>query len=224
MPEQRTSPSWPTELWRRVRKQAWLKAACNAVFLIVFFRAYLAIQRHPLFEVIQIPATPVDQWIGFQPWALWPYISLWVYTALPAALQPDCRGLVRYGLHMGAMCLAALAVFLLWPTSVSDAVGLRPGGGAFEVLNAVDNAGNACPSLHVAASVLCCLWLRVTLVDIGTPRWLHVLNVAWCIAICWSTLVVKQHLFIDLVAGAALGLLAGYWSLRTPRSRHARMQ
>ena len=48
----------------------------------------------------------------------------------------------------------------------------RPDGGAlFAMLYAVDNSGNACPSLHVAAAVLSGLWLHRVLRQIGAPRW-----------------------------------------------------
>ena len=130
-PGSASTGSWLTELRRRTTTLPWLKAAGNAVFLILFFRAYLAIQRNPVFEVMQIPATAIDRWVGFQPWTLGLYLSLWVYTALPVALQPDLRQLVRYCAHISAMWLLALAVFFLWPTSVSDAVGPRGGGGVF---------------------------------------------------------------------------------------------
>jgi membrane-associated phospholipid phosphatase len=41
-----------------------------------------------------------------------------------------------------------------------------------------------------------------------------VLNVAWFAAIAWSTLAVKQHVVLDVVAGALLGLAFALPSLR----------
>ncbi len=63
-PGSASTGSWLTELRRRTTTLPWLKAAGNAVFLILFFRAYLAIQRNPVFEVMQIPATAIDRWVG----------------------------------------------------------------------------------------------------------------------------------------------------------------
>jgi len=214
LPEQRATTSWGAELWRRVRTLWWLKALGNAVFLTLFFYLYLYIQRHPQFEVTQIPATLIDRWIGFQPEVLWIYLSLWVYTALPVALQPDFHRLTRYGWHIGLMCVLALAVFVFWPTSVSGAVGPRDAGGSFEMLYRIDTNGNACPSLHVAAAVFSVLWLRAILRQIRAPAWLGGLNWLWCLAIAYSTMAVKQHLLIDVLAGAALGAVAGGLSLR----------
>ena len=130
-----------------------------------------------------------------------------MYTALPVALQPDFHRLTRYGWHIGLMCVLALAVFVFWPTSVSGAVGPRDAGGSFEMLYRIDTNGNACPSLHVAAAVFSVLWLRAILRQIRAPAWLGGLNWLWCLAIAYSTMAVKQHLLIDVLAGAALGCI-----------------
>ena len=155
------SRGWLRSLHTRVATLWWLKALGNTVFLVVFFQLYLWLQKNPLFAVTQIPATALDDWIGFQPWTITLYLSLWVYTALPVALQPDKPRLMRYAGTISVLCLVALLVFLVWPTSVSDAVGVRPASnGLFAMLYAVDSTGNACPSLHVAASVMSCMWLQ----------------------------------------------------------------
>ena len=213
-----TYPSWAAALRQRIRTLAWLKALGNTLFLVVFFQLYLAIQKHPVFEVTQVPDTAIDRWIGFQPWTIGLYLSLWVYTALPVALQPDKRRLVRYSVAMTILCGLGLVVFFVWPTSVSDAVGARPAGNAlFAMMYAVDGNGNACPSLHVAASVMSCLWLHAILRQVGAPGWLNLLNWLWCIGIVYSTMATKQHLLLDVLAGATLGLVAGWLSLRSTK-------
>jgi membrane-associated phospholipid phosphatase len=209
------SAHWLTEVRHRVRTLTWLKALGNTVFLVVFFHLYLGIQQQPAYEVTQIPATAVDHWIGFQPWAVGVYLSLWVYTALPVALQPDFRQLARYGRVACVLCAVGLLTFHFFPTSVSAAVGARPEGqgSLFTVLYAVDTNGNACPSLHVAAAVLSWLWLHRLLDEIGAPRWSNAANHLWCAGIVFSTMAIKQHLLIDVLAGVLLGALVGCWSL-----------
>ena len=216
-----TPASWAAALRQRFRTLPLLKATGNTVFLVIFFYCYLYIQRNPVFEVTQIPATGIDRWIGFQPSALGLYLSLWVYTALPVAFQPDLRQLARYGMHIGLMCAISLMIFMLWPTSVSAAVGQREGSGMFAIMYAVDTNGNACPSLHVAAAVFSCMWLHVMLRQVSAPTWPRWLNVIWCAGICYSTLAVKQHLLIDLIAGGALGAVTGWWSLRAAARNQA---
>jgi membrane-associated phospholipid phosphatase len=70
----------------------------------------------------------------------------------------------------------------------------------------VDASGNACPCLHVAFAVLTGLWLEWLLKQMGAPRVLRVLNACWCGLIAYSTLATKQHVAVDLAAGALLGL------------------
>src|SRR5260221_141675 len=48
----------------------------------------------------------------------------------------------------------------------------------------------------------------------GGPRWLRALNLGWFAAIAWSTLAPRQHVAIDVLAGAALGLVFVLPSLR----------
>lgn len=207
--------TWMKALRTRVRALAWLKAMGNTLFLVVFFQLYLWIQKHPAYEVVQIPATAIDRWIGFQPWTIGLYLSLWVYTALPVALQPDRARLVRYCGAITLLCVVGLLTFYFWPSSVSDAIGVRPAGSAlFNMLYAVDSNGNACPSLHVAASIMSCMWLYAILRQISSPAWLNLLNVVWCAGIVFSTMATKQHLLLDVLAGAALGMLGGWLSLR----------
>ena len=211
-------PGWRTLAWRRVLRLGWLKALGNTLFLWGFFVLYLYTQHHPQAAVTQIPATALDDWIGFQAWALWLYLSLWVYTALPVALQPTFWTLARYGLWTGSLCALALAVFWWWPTSVSQAVGQRPGAsGMLAVLYAVDTNGNALPSLHVAGAVFSAVVLATQLRAIAAPRWTHGLSVLWCAGIVYSTLAIKQHLLWDVLAGAALGvtLAALPWAWRS---------
>lgn len=212
-------PAWGAALRQRIRTLAWLKALGNTLFLFVFFQLYLAIQKHPAFDVTQVPGTSIDSWIGFQPWTIGLYLSLWVYTALPVALQPSKPHLVRYSVAMTILCGLALVVFYFWPTSVSDAVGPRAGGNSlFALMYSVDDNGNACPSLHVSAAIMSGMWLHAILRRVGAPGWLNLTNWLWCAGIVYSTMATKQHLMLDVLAGAALGWLAGWWSLHRARS------
>jgi membrane-associated phospholipid phosphatase len=209
--------AWRSELWRRACVLWYVKATGNTVFVAVFFHLYFHIQRHPRFPVTPVPVTAIDNWIGFQPGALWLYLSLWVYTSLPVALQPGFWRLARYGLDIGLMCAAGLTVFALWPTVITIAPDLSQAGRAFEMLRGIDTGGNACPSMHVGAAVFSGLWLHALLRRIGVPAWLRALNWLWCLTIIYSTLAIKQHQWIDVLAGAALGAVSGWLSLRTQR-------
>jgi membrane-associated phospholipid phosphatase len=42
---------------------------------------------------------------------------------------------------------------------------------------------------------------------VGAPGALRALNLAWLLAIVWSTVAVRQHVVLDVVAGLGWGLL-----------------
>ena len=87
---------------------------------------------------------------------------------------------------------------------------------------AVDAAGNACPSMHVAIAIFSAIWIDRLLMESRVPIAFRIVNGAWFVAIAWSTLAIKQHVVLDALAGAALGVLFAIVSLRLrPGSRHA---
>ncbi|HET7525282.1 MAG TPA: phosphatase PAP2 family protein [Burkholderiaceae bacterium] len=201
-------------MWQRLRARFWLKAIGTTTFMWLFFAGYFHVLRYPQHAAAQMPLTPLDHWIGFQPWALWPYVSLWAYVALPPALMPNARDLIRYGWWVGGLCVAGLACFYVWPTAVPMQLSVAPSYAGFELLRGVDATGNACPSLHVAAATFSALWLERLLRELALPRGWRAANALWYALIVWSTLAIKQHVWWDVVAGLLLAVVFALPSLR----------
>ena len=206
-------------LWRGVRCQPVLKTLGISAFMTVFFVAYFHLLRHPAGPVTAMPLTALDRAIAFQPGAFIAYASLWVYVGLAPGLMLRLRDAAQYGLWAGALCVSGLALFYLWPTAVplqampAD-LAHYPG---FEVLQGVDAAGNACPSLHVATAVFAAAWLHRLVHGAGAPRLLQAANWIWLGLIAYSTLAIKQHVVLDVLAGALLGAAFAALSLRCHR-------
>jgi len=197
----------------RLRARVWLKVPGTLVFMWLFFVGYFHLLRHPAQAAFVMPLTAIDRWVDFQPWALWPYVSLWVYVVLPPALMPNTRELIRYGWWIGGLCIAGLACFYLWPTAVPlPAADFAPPA-SFDLMRGVDAAGNACPSLHVATAAFSALWLERMLRDLAAPRWLRAASACWFVLIVWSTLAVKQHVWWDVAAGLLLAVAVAVPSL-----------
>lgn len=78
----------------------------------------------------------------------------------------------------------------------------------------MDAAGNACPSLHVATAMFTTIRIEQVLRNAGTPRWPRIINALWFFAIAWSTLAIKQHVVLDAMAGAVLGIVFALLSMR----------
>jgi membrane-associated phospholipid phosphatase len=199
-----------------VRHRFVLKTLGITGFMWLFFLAYFHLLRHPAQPVIVMPLTAVDHWVAFEPAALYAYVSLWIYVGIPAGLTRSVVQLVVYGLWVGALCLCGLAFFYFVPTAVPAMalpvdVAQHPG---FALLQGVDAAGNACPSLHVASAVFSALWIARLLRNMAAPSWARWINVTWALLIVWSTLATKQHVALDVAAGALLALLFAPPSMR----------
>lgn len=191
-------------MFERVAVRWRTKAFANTVGLAVFFAAYFWVQGHPRVEVTSMPLTDFDHWIPYVPAAIVPYASLWLYVSLPLALLTRRIEFRSFGVSATGLAVAGLGCFYLWPTAVPLVAGWSADASS-ALMRGVDGAGNACPSLHVAFAVFSWTWLRRLIADVGGRSWLHVGNAVWCIAIIVSTLAIRQHVVIDVVAGAALG-------------------
>lgn len=205
---------WYRQAARALLLHCYLKGTGTPIFIGLFFAAYLYLLKNPAYPATVMPVTVLDQLIGFQPWTLPLYVSLWVYVSLPPALLETRRELYGYALVMTALCMAGLAVFYVWPTAVPVADvdwALYPG---MDFLKRMDAAGNACPSLHVATAVFSGAWLYHLLRRFGAPSWVQLVNWAWCAGIVYSTLATRQHVAVDVIAGLLLGALAAVFSLR----------
>lgn len=212
-------PHWTRQIASRVIFLWPLKAVGTTVFMLLFFWAYFGVLRNPLFPVTLMPLTVVDPWIPVTAQAFPVYASLWVYASLPAALLRELRPLLLFGLWMAAMCLFCLGIFWVFPTGVPPAGidwRLYP---EMAIIKDVDASGNACPSLHVASAVFAAIWLDRLVTTIAAPLalrwaiWLH------CLAILWSTVATRQHVVIDVLAGAVVGAAFGIPGLRHALNR-----
>jgi len=204
------------EAWLRFKAHMWLKPMCFIAYLFAFMAVYFLLLRHPLFPVTLMPRTALDRVIGFAPWSLGLYVSLWFYIAAVPSMMWDWREIRPYLAQVTLLSALGFAIFLLWPTAVPDPALDAADHPSVAFLKSVDATGNACPSLHVAFAVLTAIWLIHLLRHLGAPLWLNGLNLLWCCGILYSTLATRQHLALDLYAGTALGAAV---ALLGPRPR-----
>jgi membrane-associated phospholipid phosphatase len=159
-----------------------------------------------VFPTHSVVLTRLDQWVELQPAWVWFYIS---YYPLLIAGYFMTTGHASQRVYFGAMSLASLVgfiVFFFFPTMVSR--DLYPWTGANDVsaqmltyIRGADVPVNCLPSMHVCMSFIAAACISMVSGRVG-----RVLLWAWFLAICYSTMATKQHYFVDLVAGFALGL------------------
>ena len=204
---------WLQQATQRLGEHWLLKALCTTVAISGFMVVYFILLRHPMFPVTLVPVTGLDRLVAFEPWSLLPYASLWFYISLVPMLLLT-RELPLYLSSVTLLAVLGFGIFLFWPTTVPapDIDWRQYPSVAF--LKTVDASGNACPSLHVAYAVLTALWAQRLLKRIGAPRLMRLSNGVWCVAIAYSTLATKQHLALDVLAGAVMGLAVTWPHLR----------
>ncbi len=205
---------WAREIARRFRVAQWRKLVGIALFMWLFFAAYFHLLRNPVSPVTVMPVTALDRLLPFQAEALALYLSLWFYVGIAPGLAPSLRDAAMHGLWAAALCGAGLACFYFWPTAVPHFVPPADAGATFSLIKGVDAGGNACPSLHVATAMFSAVAIHRLLREVGAPPALAWLNAAWFLGIAWSTMAVRQHVALDVAAGAVLGALfalARWW-------------
>ena len=186
----------------------------TALGMTLFFFAYFWVLHHPRFPVTTMPLTAVDRLIRFRPEALPLYLSLWFYVSLVPALLINRRELVSYVLAVVGMSVIGLGIFLRWPTTVFWPDADWSQHPAFAFLQSVDASGNACPSLHVAFAVFTAIWLGRLLRQMGAGRGASAGNWLWCLGILYSTVAIRQHVALDVLAGVGLGAIVAVMHLR----------
>ena len=226
-PSDNPPPSWLRAAGRRLGALWLTKLVGISAGMTLFFVAYFQLLHHPLRPPFVMPLTVLDRWIGFQPAALPLYLSLWVYVSLAPALIAGRRQLQALAIAALGLSVAGLGIFLVWPTAVPAMPGATwAADSAFAFLKQVDASGNACPSLHVAFAVLAAGAIARSLGEIGAGRLPSVFNGLWCAGILWSTIATRQHVALDVAAGALLGVAVtatyGQWLNRTARRGRAR--
>jgi len=205
---------WRPQFARRVREGFLRTVVSISCLTAVFFAAYFGVQRHPAYVPVVMPLTWLDMIVPFQPAALVAYVSLWIYVGVGPGLQRTIADFAVYLLWLSALCLCGLAIFFFWPTQAPVRLALATHFPGFAVLHRVDLTSNACPSMHVAVAIFTAVRVEDVLRSLGAPRWLRMANLAWFLVIAYSTLATKQHVALDVVAGALLGVLIAVMSLR----------
>lgn len=209
---------WLLQIGRRFATLWYLKALGTTTFMAVFFWCYFSVLAKPLQPVFEIPLTWLDDQIPFTPAAYGIYISLWIYVSLPPAFLGNLRVLLNFGGWVSALCAFGLIAFWLFPNKTpvfGIDWGLYP---ELAQIKSMDASGNACPSMHVATAVFSAFWIDAILVTVTAPRVLRLISVLHCIAIIWSTIAIRQHVVIDAILGALLGVVFALLSLKANRA------
>jgi membrane-associated phospholipid phosphatase len=193
-------------LYSRFIAHGWIKLAFFLVVCLWCQLPYFLLQHYIFFPVTQMPAFALDRMIPFVPLASWPYLSVHPGAACVPLLMVKRRELLQCLLGFSLIALVSNIAFFFYPTAIT-----RPETGDVHFLWAWirDHVRPlcACPSLHASLVTFFTLWGNRMLRDEGRGR-LRVVLWVWMMTVLCSTLLTKQHVLLDLVAGMALACVA----------------
>lgn len=155
--------------------------------------------------------TALDMWIPFWPPAVAVYFGsyiFWLICYLLLARQGK-REAYHFFLSESLAKLVCMAFFLVLPTTNTRPLVEVDGiwNQLMIFLYSIDAADNLFPSIHCLESWLCFIGIRRRR---GTPAWFQRFSGIAAILICASTLLTKQHVIVDVVAGILLAKLCYY--------------
>jgi membrane-associated phospholipid phosphatase len=168
--------------------------------------AYLALQLHPLFSVTVMKPGWVDRIVPFVPGGVYLYESLWLMMPIAPWLMTSRRELDRYAGALISIAATAFLIFLFHPTAISRPEYPQGANAVYGLLMRMDNELNAFPSLHSAFAVFHAACCHAVFSTSSWHKGLPWLFWVWAFAIIASTLLTKQHVFADAIAGAILGI------------------
>ncbi len=102
--------------------------------------------------------------------------------------------------------MISFGFFVFFPTAMERAP--IEGSNIFDRLTgliySIDPADNLFPSVHCVDSWIC---MRATLKIKKVPAWANGLHIVFTLLVLASTVLVKQHLFVDIIGGVAVAEL-----------------
>ncbi len=173
------------------------KIGLFAILTVMATVCYFGTLRATLFEPTAVPVTALDRAIPFAAAFIVPYLSFFLIVLMPLLVIDDRQELHDVAFGFGWIVLASSVIFLFWPSRIPEA-NVNP---MLQGLLALDTERNACPSLHASLALYCGLWSQrhIKRAFARSGLWL------WTILVLASPLLIKQHVAIDIAAGAVLG-------------------
>lgn len=190
----------------------WVKEHPYALCLLYFIPYLLYFE---LLEAFAVPSfiihCPIDDWIPFHEGFVIPYFA-W-FPMLAASLGYFLFHSRKDFLDLCFIMFSGMTICLLIYTVLPNGLQLRPTivhdnllARIASMLYAIDTPTNVCPSIHVSSTV------AIMIIVMRYQTFSHAalvksLTLVSGIAVCLSTVVLKQHSIIDVVLGGLLTLV-----------------
>lgn len=176
--------------------------------LVGAYSPYHLIPRYQDPAAASTLTTSLDRALPMCPRWMLVYVAIYPLALAPVVFVREARAFRRLALAHALTYLIAFAVYLALPVT---SLTLRPAldsppadffAWGLALNYRLDPPLNCFPSLHVTTAVLSGLVLR------RVNCWLGLATLGVAAGVALSTMLVKQHYVADVIAGAALGVVA----------------
>lgn len=191
--------------------KAFFKKYKNIKYLIIFFVIYmlgfLLLEKRISKNTI-MTSTLIDQYIPFNEYFVIAYLLWFVFMALGFAyfVFIDQEGFKRTGFYLFTGMMISLLIYMIFPNGQDLRVELN-NENVFQILvsfiYSIDSPTNVCPSIHVYNSIMMTVSLMKS-ENLINYKILLFFVVVLAGLICISTVLIKQHTFIDIIAAIML--------------------
>ncbi len=176
-----------------------------ALTLIVNFSVYIGCRMINLDRTHYVLSLPIDDYVPFFTPSVLIYVLAFVQWILGYYLAAMDSRSVCLRMTTGDMIAKVICgvIFLLIPTTMMRPEVTGSGFSAWltRIVFASDLPDNLFPSIHCLESWVCfrtSLWLK------AAPKWYKVGGFIFTILVCASTVLLKQHLVLDIIGGILL--------------------
>lgn len=171
--------------------------------IILQFLVYLGTKAITQNSVHVYPMLPIDNYIPFIPWFIYIYVGCYIhwYVTYVLVAHTSKSHFLRFMNAVAISYIICGIIYLAMPTTIDRPyignIG-RIAGFLLTTIYSADTPVNLFPSMHCLISWLCWIGMRR---QKKIPLWYRVFTFVLGILVCVSTVTVKQHFFIDIVAG-----------------------
>jgi membrane-associated phospholipid phosphatase len=171
--------------------------------IIAFVVFYMLPNHFNIFEPSYIHLFSFEELIPFIDWTVWIYMSDYLYIAIVFVLLKDKDNMNRIYYSQIILLMVSMFIFFLLPVQYPrpevEYIGIS--GELVRILFSADTPGNACPSIHVAMTFLAGFGF------LKERKHLFSWFMIWAVLISLSTLTVKQHYLLDIIAGLSMAII-----------------
>jgi len=188
-------------------KQIMCRVYSGILVVIWILAPYAIIQQVEIRPVLWIPQLAIDRAIPVYLQSIWFYFSFYLLLGI-VGLTVEKKLFIQYLYTIGWVTAVSHAAFLFVPNGVLRAdIDFQSAPAIYQMLATLDLPRNAMPSLHASLSVVAAIAVLFSQVF---PKWSKPLVWLWVLVIFWSTIALRQHVSLDLIAGSIVAVIV-WW-------------